>query len=166
MKVVELSALRTGRLYLPGEIPCFHWKIPVTSSEIELVILRHIAQCLNQLRHRVARCADYNKEIILVKIRGRSVKQIWRSLEFCVLLTLSVKGINFLIKRDQLDVTRFIISLFTAQHVSDVNTSILRGLRLMCWVISWVVLLWFDAGWSNGASACIRIPHHPSQTTT
>ena len=29
------------------------------------------------------------------------------------------------IKRDQLDVTCFIISLFTAQHVSDVNTSIL-----------------------------------------
>jgi len=34
-------------------------------------------------------------------------------------------------------------SLFNAQHVSDVNTSILRSLRLICWVISWVVLLWF-----------------------
>ena len=36
------------------------------------------------------------------------------------------------IKRDQLDVTCFIISLFNAQHVSDVNTSILRSLRLIC----------------------------------
>ena len=36
------------------------------------------------------------------------------------------------VKRDQLDVTCFIISLFNAQHVSDVNTSILRSLRLMC----------------------------------
>ena len=36
------------------------------------------------------------------------------------------------IKRDQLDVTCFIISLFNAQHVSDVNTSILRRLRLIC----------------------------------
>jgi hypothetical protein len=44
------------------------------------------------------------------------------------------------IKRDQLDVTWFIISLFTAQHVSNVSTSILRSLRLICWVISWVVL--------------------------
>ena len=44
------------------------------------------------------------------------------------------------IKRDQLDVTCFIISLFNAQHVSDINTSILRSLRLICWVISWVVL--------------------------
>ena len=48
------------------------------------------------------------------------------------------------IKRDQLDVTCFIISLFTAQHVLDVNTSILRSLRLICWVISWVVLLWYE----------------------
>jgi len=51
------------------------------------------------------------------------------------------------IKGDQLDVTCFIISLFNAQHVSDVNTSILRSLRLMCWVISWVVLIWFDVCW-------------------
>ena len=48
------------------------------------------------------------------------------------------------IKRDKLDVTCFIISLLNAQYVSDVNTSILRSLRLICWVISWVVLLWFD----------------------
>jgi len=40
------------------------------------------------------------------------------------------------IKRDQLDITCFIISLFTAQHVSDVNISIIRSLRLICWVIS------------------------------
>jgi len=36
------------------------------------------------------------------------------------------------IKRNQLDVTCFFISLFNAQHVSDVNTSILRSLRLVC----------------------------------
>ena len=51
------------------------------------------------------------------------------------------------IKRDQLDVTCFIISLFNAQHVSDVNTSIHRSLRLICWVTSWVVLLRFDMCW-------------------
>ena len=51
------------------------------------------------------------------------------------------------IKRDQLDVTCFIISLFNVQHVSDVNTSIFRNLRLICWVISWDVLLWFDVCW-------------------
>jgi len=74
------------------------------------------------------------------------------------------------IKRGQLDVTCFIISLFNAQHVSDVNTSIFRSLRLICWVILWVVLLWLDVcwcyvevwlGWCGirmQASACIRIP--------
>ena len=43
------------------------------------------------------------------------------------------------IKRDQLDVTCFFISLVHAQHVTDVNTSILSILQLICWVISWVV---------------------------
>jgi len=36
------------------------------------------------------------------------------------------------VKRDQLDVTYFIISSYNAQQVSDVNTSILRSLRPMC----------------------------------
>ena len=74
------------------------------------------------------------------------------------------------IKRNQLDVTCFIISLFNAQHDSDVNTSILRSLRLICWVISWVVLLWFDVCWCYVAVwlwwCGIWIPHHHSQTTT
>jgi len=43
------------------------------------------------------------------------------------------------VKRDQLDVTCFIITLFSAQHVSDVNTSILKSLRLIRKVTSWVV---------------------------
>ena len=51
------------------------------------------------------------------------------------------------VKRDQLDVTCFIISLFNAQHVLDVNTSILRSLQLISWVISWVVLIWLDVCW-------------------
>jgi hypothetical protein len=83
------------------------------------------------------------------------------------------------IKIDQLDVTCFIISLFTAQHVSNVSTSIFRSLRLICWFISCVLLLWFDVCWCYGvvrlgwcgivmqaearcASACITI-HNKSQ---
>ena len=38
---------------------------------------------------------------------------------------------KFWIKIDQLHVTRFIISLFTAQHVSNVSTSIFRSLGLI-----------------------------------
>jgi len=73
----------------------------------------------------------------------------------CTLLTTFIESyvywtvhhLDCWVKRDQLDVTCFIISLFNAQHVSDVNTSILRSLRLMCWLISWVVLVWFDVCW-------------------
>ena len=46
---------------------------------------------------------------------------------------------NIWVKRDQLDATCFIITLFSAQHVSDANTSILKSLRLIRWVASWVV---------------------------
>ena len=44
----------------------------------------------------------------------------------------TVHHLDSRIKIDQLDVTCFIISLDNAQHVSDVNTSILRRLRFIC----------------------------------
>ena len=59
----------------------------------------------------------------------------------------TVRHLDSWVKRDQLDPTCFIITFFSAQHVSDVNTSILRSLRLIRWVTSLVVLLWFDMCW-------------------
>ena len=62
----------------------------------------------------------------------------------------TVHHLDSWIKIDQLAVICFIFSLFNAQHVSNVRTSIFRSLRLICWVISWVVLLWFDVCWCYG----------------
>ena len=57
---------------------------------------------------------------------------------------------DYWIKINQLDVTCFIISLFTAQHISNVSTSIFRRLRLICGFISCVIFLWFDVCWCSG----------------
>ena len=71
-------------------------------------------------------------------------------------------NINFnWITIDQLDVTYFIISLFTAQHVSNVSTSIFRSLRLIVDLSHGLycsgsmcvgVTVWF--GWGGVVSGC------------
>ena len=47
--------------------------------------------------------------------------------------------------KDQLDVT-ILFHLLCAQHVSDINISIIRSLRLCCWITTSVVLFCKD-GW-------------------
>ena len=65
------------------------------------------------------------------------------------------------IKIDQLDVTCFLISLFNAQHVSNVSTSILRSLRFIVDLFHGLycsgsmcvgVTVWF--GWGGVVSLC------------
>ena len=69
------------------------------------------------------------------------------------------------IKIDQLDVTRFIISLFTAEHVSNVSAFIFRSLRFIVDLFHVLycsgsvcvgVTVWF--GWGGVVSLC-RLKH-------
>jgi hypothetical protein len=66
MKVVSLTALGTGRIYPPENIPATHIrdfinprkvyineKISMTPSGIETATFLLVAQCLSQLQHRV-----------------------------------------------------------------------------------------------------------------
>ena len=68
---------------------------------------------------------------------------------------------NIWIKIDQLDVTCFIISLFTAQHVSNISTSFFRSLRIIVDLFHVLycsgsmcvgVTVWF--GWGGVVSLC------------
>ena len=72
------------------------------------------------------------------------------------------------VKRDQLDATCFIIILFSARHVSDVNASILRSLRLIRWFTPWVesgsmcVVVTLQCGYGGVVSVCRLMLIHPS----
>ena len=111
--------------------------------------------------------------LVLQFINVSTICNISKYIEHYVYWT--VHHLDSWIKRDQLDVTCFIISLFNAQHVSDVNASILRSLRLICWVIlmscialvrclsvlrcGLAVVVWYPyAGW--GTSATPPQPNH------
>jgi len=110
------------------------------------------------LRNLKVYCYIKNIQIILwfLYINTIPVFRVVLSLSFSlrVCMELHILGTSnktsCWIKIGQLDVTCFIISLLNIQHVSNVNTSILRSLRLICRVISWVVLLWFDVCWCYG----------------
>jgi len=41
-----------------------------------------------------------------------------------------------------------LLHFLCAQHVSDINISIIRSWRLFCWITTLVVCSWFDVCWS------------------
>jgi len=103
-----------------------------------------LARQMNNKKLRWSKLHDWLRKKFIDPFIRKSFNNAIYAIESYVYWT--VHHLDSWIKRDQLDVTCFIISLFNAQRFSDVNTSILRSLRLICWVISWVVLLCKDRG--------------------
>ena len=81
--------------------------------------------------------------------------------------------------RDQLDVANYYVlfHFFCAQHISDINTSIIRSLRLFYCITTLVVCSCFNVRWSFGVAGlgwypcsrlrpATRIPPQPSHTET
>jgi len=130
--------------------------IRVRELHVQDIVINDLTEILNQKCHQDAEKPSLSLGWRTWRFWGwlRCSDPLKRAYQ-CVLETLIRKrGENWTryfedswIKRDQLNVTCFIISLFNAQHVSYINTSILRSLRLIFWVMSWVVLLWFDVCW-------------------
>jgi len=50
-----------------------------------------------------------------------------------------------------------------AQHVSDINISIIRSLRLFCWLPHWSYCSWFDVCWNF---CVVGLHGYHSNTTT
>ena len=108
MKLVRLSALSTGLLYLPQNIPGTHffqtliqpqfrstaWRImsikkkfPVTPPGIEPTTLRFVAQCVNQTRHsftwnitQLIQCM--HSRCLLIRQRQNGFTNHWKCLPF------------------------------------------------------------------------------------
>ena len=92
---------------------------------------------------------------------------VWRTFRcvYCIgsYVYWTVHHLDSWIKIDQLDVTCFIIH-YLLINMFRMSTAIFRNLRII--VDFFHVLYWYPyGGWSTSASACIRIPHHPSRTT-
>jgi len=150
--------------------------VPLRSGEeirwrfVKKMIL--ILKCLNSVQKNAFMCFICHRRWMYLS----TSRHLFLLSQFHVRQTLFY--LDSWIKIDQLVVTCSIISLFTVQHVSKVSTSIFRSLRLIADLLHVLycsgsmcvgVTVWF--GWGgvvslcSSASACIRIPHHPSYTT-
>ena len=110
-------------------------------------IRSYIHECLWTTAER-----QLQKQCTMLQLPHFSTSHSFSALYYCTLQLLpDFKLLLFWVKRDQLDVTYFIISLFNAQHVSDVNTTILRSQELATYLLSYFmgcIVLTSETSWA------------------
>ena len=128
--------------------------VTIATSEAKRTAVTWISYCASAVRMRLKEMYNWT-----------SIRDSWGIISFSRRNVLHRICLDSRIKIDQLDVTRFIVSPFTAQHVSNVSTSIFRSLRLIVGLFNVLycsgsmcvgVTVWFD--WDGVVSLC-RLKH-------
>ena len=114
---------------------------------------------------RYVRCEKQYTILIILSWKCKNISCLYCSNNMTYYVYWYVHHLDSWIKMDQLDVTCCIISLFAAQHVSNVSTCIFRSLRLIVDLFHVLycsgsmcvgVTVWF--GWGGVVSLC-RLKH-------
>ena len=150
------------------KILLFHYKHQPVNATGEIITVH----CDSYAEHINVPCG-HSSGFLSIKVGCKYIK--WfihtsdqEACQFKSYVYWTMHHLDSLIKIDQLDVTCVIISLFTAQHVLNVSTSIFRSLRLIVDLFHVLycsgsmcvgVTLWF--GWGGVVSLC-RLKHGSS----
>ena len=139
------------------------------SSVIKLKAVRWQYWCVESLLLFASSWSEHYYNIIPNKISHSLDRASWYTL---VIKTNMIHFLSWRMK-DELDVTCYFISLLMCSNVSDINISIIRSLRLFCWISRKLLMMdilmsetyWTHKKWNKIASD-IKLVFYSSNIAT